>query len=204
MKVWIFYLTDRDIIDFYTTTCRVESTQYKQVDLNSGYLLYAYTDKKKLARLFRETRNMEKFYVKEIEITEEEFKEMDDIYHGFNNILLSSLSRDTDQENTLKIPLTSTEQWICVDNAQESLFNYVSIELMFDWTILSDKMKEHLWKTGFMFFDDSGEHEAEIEELELKYGEVTNVRVKEPFGLFITLYDHILDKDGLLEVVRNG
>lgn len=203
MKVWLFYLIDKKLVKRYREYCLVDGCGYRHQAESGNWLLYSYTDKKRIAKLFKKTRNMECFYTKEVDLSDKEFEEMEGLFHGYVNLILSSLN-DLYEESNIKIPVTATEQWICVDNKQETMFNYINANIMFDWRILSEDLRESLWKIGFMFYDTSAERTEALEAMEERYGDPPYIRVHEPFNLFLFLYKDILNKKGLLEVIENG
>jgi hypothetical protein len=114
-------------------------------------LLYAFTAKKSLAKSFKETRDMDNFIYKEVNIDEEEYNRFASKYPK-KNLIMSSLSTRNDNGDITKIslPLTySEEEFILLrsDNVMYELSKYTIMESM----ILDDHILDAL--NDISYFD---------------------------------------------------
>lgn len=111
MKFWIFY--HRNIDDF---------------DELGPYEIYAYTNNKDLAKNFKDTRNMNNFYLKKMDLDR---KEYNDLYRNYMNQILewfTGTTRDNTGIMEFSIALTRQESIFTTNQAtlmlHESLYRY--------------------------------------------------------------------------------
>lgn len=76
MKVYLFYIYSYETLSDYYAVLPNEV----RVGRGIQYALYAWTRKKRARNIFRNTRNMDLFYEKEIYMDDEEFSEFQEIY----------------------------------------------------------------------------------------------------------------------------
>lgn len=115
MKVWMFYLNDRKLYEKFRNMNMI-SVDY---DNTGKKPLYAYTNDKKLAKGFKQTRNMSQFKEKVLHVDEEELKEIDDHFYFSSKLLVGEVTYGEDK--VVHIILTTSEHFVIVENARETI-----------------------------------------------------------------------------------
>lgn len=115
MKVWMFYLNDRELYEKYKNMSLVP----EDYDGTGKKPLYAYTNDKLLAKGFRKTRNMKRFKEKVFHLDEDELKELDDQFYFSSKLTIGEVKYA--EEKTAPIVLTTSEHWLIVENPRETI-----------------------------------------------------------------------------------
>lgn len=124
MKIYCFYLYDRDMTK--EEYIRLKSNKFSRQEMNR---LYAITNKKKYAKLFMETRNMNKFILIKQDIDEDIYVEFANKKHG---VVLDmntyryypKLSKNIEDSDTIQILSTYMERMQVDSQVDQSLLGF--------------------------------------------------------------------------------
>ena len=141
MAVWVIYLIDDRLRKKLMDTSLVDPSTS---GIYKGYCVYGYTVDKKQVKQFAEIHDMTKFIVKELEMDEEEFQKFEDIYSYGPRMDMVDLYYSEDK--MVKLPLTASESWACVDFSRETIEEVISTMVDVDWRIFSEEYRD-VWKS---------------------------------------------------------
>lgn len=189
MKVYLYFLIDKAVIKKMTDTYLLESLNHFSEPGLEDYFFYAYTAKKKVAKKFEGMRDMKKFYKKEVEMDEEEFKDLENRFFRFSALSFQSLLCSEHQHIT--VPVTTGEYWYCVEAREESVQSLLDIQPKINPAIFTDKIIELLGRIDYIdsLFPDFQKY-REYESSTHDY--VLNNAWKNELGVFLWLYSMLL------------
>ena len=199
MKVWIFYITDNGIINYLSRHNLLETWTYSES--SDKYVVYAYTNKKKIVKEFMSTRNQKAFKLREVEMDEDEYKDFDNRFYTSSKLKKEFLI--TKNGTPSKFVLTTSEYWFVVEQDMEttnSLIESFSPFLYDHGEIFQSSLRRYLEELGFIcprlpFLDGP---ESDVEKFMKKHA------WKNQLGLFIYLYHDILDINGIMEKIGDS
>lgn len=217
LKVYTYYLINKPIIDMLKTRCLIESTNMMNpLNDDSTVCLYAYTNKKKIAKEFEKTREMNIFAKRVQEMTDDEYEAFDE--HGCQISKLEmcevfypfaqSISNYTDHQVRLELALTSSESWYCIDHYKESINEFLTtIPKVPDLGIFRGDIKHLLIDMDYADSvllsqtDYINTHEFNLSPV-AKYS--CFYAWENPVGILACLYQGIFNNSGLFEVIKNA
>lgn len=217
MKVYIYYLINKPIIDKMRTRCLIEaSNMMDPLNDDSDVCLYAYTNKKKIAKEFEKTREMNVFAKRVKEMTDDDYNtldtygcqysklEMHEVFYPF----AQSISGETNQQVRLELALTSSESWYCIDNYKEAINEFLtSIPKVPDLGIFRSDIKQLLIDMDYADsvllspIDYINTHSSTLSPL-ARYS--CFYAWENPVGILTCLYQGIFNNVGLFEVIKNA
>lgn len=124
MKVYFYYLIDKDIIKRMSDAHLLDSMSNIEEDPDDNYFFYAYTNKKKVAKRFEFMRDPNKFVRKIVNMTDKEYEDLAKRCYGFQEIIDTALLYG--EHKHIILPITTSERWFCVENTVESMMEYFS------------------------------------------------------------------------------
>lgn len=189
MKVFLYFLTDKNVIKKMADTYLLESLNHFQEPGYEDYFFYAFTAKKKVAKKFEKMRDMTKFFKKEVEMDEEEYRELENQFYSFSALSMQSLL--CGQHQHIVIPVTTGEYWYCVESRSESLCSMFEIMPKVTPEIFEDKIINLLGTIDYnnsMFpnFQPWREYQNEAHDYVLNNG------WKNELGVFLFLYSMVV------------
>lgn len=198
MKVYLYFLTDRNIIKKMADTYLLESLDHFSEPGLEDYFFYAFTAKKKVAKKFEKMRDMSKFVKKEVEMDEDEFEDLKRRFYSFCS--LSNQSLLCGQHRRIRIPITTGEYWYCVESKSESIHSMLDMMPKINPSIFEDKIIQLLGKLDYnnsMFpnFQPYREYTSDT------FDYVLNNAWKNELGIFLFLYSMIVKP---AEVIMEG
>jgi hypothetical protein len=141
-KFWLFYLID------------IDEAMYTE-----EYDLYAFTDNEELAKGFIDTRNMDKFFVKEVKMTLEERNSLLREYLNSELVELKGTTKGSHYKiHSFTIPVTSREKMYCMNDETIYIHEYLYQYVWGDPEVFKNKYQKALMTIGFV-----GLHELIIE-----------------------------------------
>lgn len=205
MKVWVFYKKpSKDLKNI-----PIESIGY-----NRKYPIYAITDNKKFAKIFRNSRNMDKFLEKQWDISKDEVDEWRITHRGseLSMVPLESFkNKNTDNQSVCYVEILATEDEInytleICDTGQ--IFN--KIEHWVDPSIFTKKIRNALeilkyrmamkffygFTTSLPFEDDLG-GPVDVIDLDVSFDQLSiflliyNDMISPSFMEYIHVYDEV-------------
>lgn len=123
MKVYAFFLHDKEINGNVYCGAIPNIKKYDEIR-DEEYVIYAYTPDKKVAKLFRETRDMNKFREEEIEMNKEDYNDMVDNHEHLSRLVLSYhlFKTQTSEDGCYKLDVTTI---LCTSKEYDYiLFNF--------------------------------------------------------------------------------
>ena len=213
MKVYMYYLADKSIIESMKQRSLIDSPYVQLSDILDTYL-YGYTTKKKLAKEFEKIRNMNVFKKLIKEMSEDEYSEFDDRASSFARISMVDVEYPFHQETLqfqdqlhLKIALTSSESWYCVDNYKEAINDFLaSIPKIPSINIFRNDIKTLLIDMDYA--DSVLESHKEYIKTDSVMSELASYSCyyawENIIGIMICLYQGIFSNSGLFEVIKNA
>lgn len=189
MKVYLYFLTDKKVIKQMAGTYLLESLNHFQEPGYEDYFFYAFTSKKKVAKRFEKMRDMTKFFKKEEEMDEDEFKELERRFYSFSALSMQSLL--CGQNRHIVIPVTTGEYWYTVESRSETICSMMDYMPKVRPEIFEDKIIELLGQidyNSYMFpdFQPWREYTSDVHDY------VINNGWKNELGVFLFLYSMIV------------
>ena len=135
MKVYIYYLIDKKIIKHLHLLGVLENISHHFVE-NEPFL-YAYTNDKKIAKKFEETRNSSVFFRKVVDMNEDEFSKFEFSYRS--EIKIDENELKVGKDNYVIFPTTISEYSYSVYYGRETI---------------NDILEKIPSSDGFLFFSD--------------------------------------------------
>jgi len=203
MKVYMFYLTDKNAVKRLKSMNLLESLSVSSYN-DSKYFFYGYTSKKKLAKKFESIHDMEKFYLKKVEMEEDEFEEFNSSNRSFHLIQETPLLCGENSHTIL--PLTSGEEWAVIEEAKEFIYEILCNKCKIDvipTEIFTNDMYEDLANLGYLRYAPHYETSSLMEYIsEHEFAEyIDNNGFENRLGLYIYLYGDIIK---INEVLTEG
>lgn len=192
MQVYLYFLTDKRILEKMTATYLLESMDHFTEPLDEGYFFYAFTNKKKVAKTFEKMRDMSKFYKKVVEMDDEEFSELKQNFYSFSALSFQSLL--CSEHRHIVIPITTGEYWYCVEARSESIHSLMDIMNKVTPYIFTTKVKDLLGELQYVenMFPDML-HRPEWEYRETPTCDyMGNNGWKNELGVFLWLYSMLV------------
>lgn len=166
-------------------------------DMRGSYpepLMYAFTQRKSLAKSFKETRNMDNFIYKEVEIDEERYNRFV-INYPKKNLIMSSLSTKDENGETIKIgiPLTySEEEFVLLRN--DTVIYELSKYTTSDIVMLNDGILEALSEINYFdvlsFYNNIDNESFNSVSMKLSYLDLSYDQLE----IFLYFYGYMLKK----------
>ena len=192
MKVYIYYLIDKKIIKHLHLLGVLENISYHFVE-NEPFL-YAYTNDKKIAKKFEETRNSSVFFRKVVDMNEDEFSKFEFSYRS--EIKIDENELKVGKDNYVIFPTTISEYSYSVYYGRETINDILEKIPKIPLCIFTGKSKEEL--SGISYNTEIlHEEDVKVNKFVKKYG------WRNDFMLLCIIYKNILDFDAnSIEVVR--
>ena len=193
MKVYMYFLTDKKIIEKMTSTYMLESLDHVTEPSDEGYFFYAFTQGKKVAKSFEKMRDMSKFYKKVVDLDEDEYDELKSRFYSFSALSFQPLL--CSEHKHIVIPMTSAEYWYTVEARSESIFSMIDIMCKISPYIFTQKIRDLLIDLRYVenFFPDDYAHRPEWEIRDTSVSDyMTNYAWKNELGVFLFLYSMLL------------
>ena len=189
LKVFLYFLTDKKVIKKMADTYLLESLSHFKEPGYEDYFFYAFTNKKKVAKKFEQMRDMTKFFKKEVEMDEDEYKDLENRFYAFSVLSMQPLL--CGEHKHIIIPITSGEYWYCVEARSESMQSMFELMPKVKPDIFKDKVIQLLGKLDYndsMFpdFQPWREYSSETHDY------VLNNAWKNELGVFLFLYSMLV------------
>lgn len=202
MVVWVIYLIDDQLRKKLMDTSLVDPTTS---DIYKGYCVYGYTVDKKQVKQFAEIHDMTKFIVKDLEMDEEEFQKFEDIYSYGPKMDMADLYYSEDK--MVKLPLTASESWACIDFSRETIEEVISTMVDVDWRIFNEEYRD-VWKSllyaeEYDSYKSIPQHIQKLTEPDVRLycddvtAYIRRYGYRNTLGLYLYLYNDILREDVL-------
>ena len=151
---------------------------------------------------------MRKFLIKDLEMSEQEFGKFEDIYSYGPRMDLVDLYYAEDK--SVKLPLTASESWACVDFNRETIEEIISTMVDIDWRIFTEEYRS-VWKSLLYAeeYDSYNTTPPKVQnltepEVRLYCDDVTKyIReygYRNTLGLYLYLYNDLL-QENILKVI---
>lgn len=189
LKVFLYFLTDKKVIKKMADTYLLESLNHFQEPEYEDYFFYAFTPKKKVAKKFEQMRDMTKFFRKEVEMDEDEYKELERNFYSFSALSIQPLLCGEHQH--ILIPITTGEYWYCSEARSESLNSMMELMPKVKPDIFEEKIIQLLGKLDYIdsMFPDFQPYREYTSDT---YDYMLNNGWKNELGVFLFLYSMVV------------
>lgn len=192
VKVYMYYIVKSSIVDNLYKHGFLELINPRYQTPKTP-LLYAHTTDKKIAKLFKKTRNMEniKEVIRSVDKSEYEAFPSD----NYRNLRESSICMSSDKN--IVLPLTGAERWN-IENGTEVLTDLFRKAKLPPITIFEDDIG------AFLDVLDYGFNSASRYEGEYDYDSAENMAITRgswanEFGMLIVFYSELFNIEGCIE-----
>jgi hypothetical protein len=191
----MYFLIDHDVIvDLYNNGL----IEWIDPSSSPDGFLYAYTNKKKLAKLFESQRNEKVFYKKIVDMEEDEFEKMENVNSRYTKIRMEFINFDDDQ--FIYVPMTASEHWYACECTREIITDFLDKLPKIDSSIFRLDIYETLRDLGY---NNAVTHVDELHEGELlnDVADYTYHKAwRNQFGTFLFFYQNIIDSYELMRL----
>lgn len=193
MKVYLYFLTDRNIIEKMSGTYLLESLDHFTEPVDEGYFFYAFTNSKKVSKAFEKMRDMKKFYKRVESMDEDEYSELKRKFYSFSALSFQSLR--CGEKQRIIIPITTGEYWYTVESRSESIYSMIEFMDKVSPYLFTQKVRDLLIDLQYVenFFPDDYAHRPEWESRNAEITDYMNNNAwKNELGVFLFLYDKLV------------
>ena len=199
MKVYLFYLIDKEMIQYLKELGLCEWLNYKEQEIEKG-MLYGYTKSKKIAKAFWKSRDHTIFIKKEVELDFDEYQDLDIRSYNYGGIKEEKLSFLMDGMKQMIFPLTTAESWNVIESRGETINYYFQGYVdPINTSIFKKDLKINLRELGYNDWVTGDNMISEAEVLSKLERFTVHEAWKSEFGLFSFLYGDMLDYGFTLE-----
>lgn len=205
-KVYLLYiiLSITEYKDKYYTILE-KPHQYKKLDEERMIGLYAFTTKKSYMKEFLKVRNKKRFYLKTVEMEEDEFHEwrIDNLTFELSKYPIPT---DKTKENNVIVLCTKYEYIMVTENTKELLIEQFQPYLTVDYMVFTEEYQKALDIIGYttmydiivggdpnIFSEEEMEERVDYANYNLSfnqtiYGKLYPINFVNQFNLFISLF----------------